>query len=400
MGQQTLWLQLLIRLNSMRIGFDFRMGGSINAGIGRYGFELLLHMLDQSSQDQFIVFYNDLNVDQADLKALRQKGAELVSTRIPHYSLHEQLKLPSLLRKYNLDLVHFPNFNVPLRYKGPYVVTIHDMVHHKISGHKKSRLWKFYAYRYIIEQAAQRALCVITVTEAAKKEIIDYLHVSPEKIKVTYEAPASYAHTNTDIAGVKKKFLLSRPYFLFVGTLERKKNIPMLTKGFDVFLSKYKYDMDLVIAGKVDTHYPEIKQQALDIVHRNRLVFTDYVTDTDQAALYHGAYAFVSASLHEGFGLPGVEAMQYGLPLLTSNTPVFNEVYDNASIFFDPLDPNDIAEKMHLLTSEHEFYSQMQQKSIARAQLFDWAETARQTLAIYHFEKPYTTFEPEKEDFV
>ncbi len=94
--------------------------------------------------------------------------------------------------------------------------------------------------------------------------------------------------------------------------------------------------------------------------------------------------------------MPGVEAMQYGLPLLVSNTEVFNEVYDNAAIYFDPLDPEDIAEKMHLLASQSEFYLQMQGKSIARSQLFDWAEAAKQTLEVYH-SKVKRTFEPEAE---
>lgn len=384
----------------MRIGFDFRMGGSINAGIGRYSFELLNAILDHGSGDKFIVFFNDLNVNPADLAVLRSKGAELVATRIRHYSFAEQFTLPKILAKHNLDIMHFPNFNVPIRYQGPYVVTIHDMVHHKISGHKKSRLWKFWAYKYIIEQAAQRAQTIITITEAAKKEIVELLHVAPEKIVVTYEAPPAHEPSKVDIAGVKKKFLLSRPYFLFAGTLERKKNVPMLAKGFDIFLTKYKYDMDLVIAGKVDQHYPEIKDQIMDIQHRNRLVFTDFVTDNDQAALYQGAYAFVSASLHEGFGLPGVEAMRYGIPLLTANTEVFNEVYDNASIYFDPMDPNDIAEKMQLIASQPEFYAQMQTKSVERAALFDWHTAAEQTLEVYHASviRPRAhSFEPEAE---
>lgn len=380
----------------MKIGFDYRMGGSINAGIGRYSFELLSHMLDMKGADTFTVFYNADNVNPSDLKVLESKGAQLVQANYRHYSFSEQIFFPRILAEHNLDLMHFPNFNVPIRYRGKFVVTIHDMVHHKISGHKKSRLWKFYAYKKIIEHAAAKAEKVLTVTEAAKKEIIKYLGVEQEKIIVTHEAPATAGEHKADVQEVKKKFLLSRPYFLFVGTLERKKNIPMLAKGFDRFLSRYKYDMDLVIVGKEDPHYPDVKRQALDIQHRNRLVFTGFVTDEEQAALYQGAYAYVSASMHEGFGLPGVEAMQYGLPLLTSNTDVFNEVYDNASVYFDPSEPDDIAGQMNLLASDQQFYAQMQSKSLARAQLFDWYDTAEKTLKVYHSVSA-RTFLPEEE---
>ncbi|HEX3099446.1 MAG TPA: glycosyltransferase family 1 protein [Patescibacteria group bacterium] len=372
----------------MRIGFDFRMGGSINAGIGRYSFELLSHMLkqqqDADSKDEFIVFYHKFNNNPKDLAALKKLGAQLVATSIRHYSFAEQLQLPRILNKYNLDLVHFPNFNVPVLYKRPYVVTIHDMVHHKISGHKKSRIWKFYAYQYLIQKAVDRAERILTVTEAAKDEIVKYLQVPAEKISVIYEAPAEHNITPTSTERIKEKFLLSRPYFLFVGTLERKKNIPMLAKAFDLFLTKYKFDMDLVIAGKVDQHYPEVKDQILEIEHNNRVVLTGFVEDEDQAALYKNAYAFITTSLHEGFGLPGLEAMRYGLPVLASNTPVFNEVYDNGAIYFDPLNTEDIAEHMKLVAQDTQFHAQMQDKSVNRVQYFDWDETAKQTLEVYH----------------
>lgn len=367
----------------MKIGFDFRMGGSVNAGLGRYAFELLSHMLKQKSGHEFIVFYHEQNNNPKDLDVLRELGASLVPANFRHYSFGEQLLFPQLLNKHNLDLVHFPNFNVPVLYRKPYVVTIHDMVHHKISGHKKSRIWKYYAYEYVIKTAAEKSKLVFTVTEAAKDEIIKYLHTPAEKIVVTYEASTNPVNEDVNITKVKEKFLLSRQYFLFVGTLERKKNIPMLAKGFDLFLTKYKLDMDLVIVGKTDEHYPEVREQIMDINHSNRLVLTGFVDETDQAALYQGAYAFVTASLHEGFGLPGLEAMSYGLPVLASNTEVFNEVYDNGAIYFNPLSPEDIAEHMKLVASDVQFHAQMQQKSLQRAALFNWERTAEETLNAY-----------------
>ncbi len=379
----------------MRIGFDFRLGGNINAGIGRYSFELLTHMLDQNTGDQFVVFYNANNVDEKDLDVLENKGAKLISTTIAHYSFAEQLLFPRLLSKHDLDLMHFPNFNIPVRYKGDFVVTIHDMVHHKISGKVRSRAWKFYIYKYIIQTAANRAKKIITITDAAKKDIVKYLQVPEDKVEVVYEAPASHNIRVVDVEGVKKKFLINKPYFLFAGTLERKKNVPMLAKAFDLFLNKYRYDMDLVIAGKVDKFYPEIKNQILDIEHWDHLILTGYVTDEDQAALYQGAFAFVTASMHEGFGLPALEAMKYGVPVLAANTPVFNEVYDNAAVYFDGADVEDIADKMRFIATDTPYYEQMQQKSLQRSVMFDWNEAAEQTLRIYH-ESKQGIYEPEE----
>jgi len=373
-----------MNISGSNFGFDFRMGGAINSGIGRYVFELLKKILYRDPESHYTIFYNRHNVDQNDLAILSAFGnTTLVSTSLRHYSLAEQLLFPRLLNRYNFDLVHFPNFNVPVLYNRPYVVTIHDMVHHKISGHKKSTLIYFYAYKYIIHKAAARARKIITVTEAAKKDIVELLGVSAEKINVVAEAPFLKSVDEQAVAQVKQKFLLTRPYFLFVGTLERKKNLVSLTAGFDQFLQKYNLDMDLVIAGKPDRHYPDIKFQAMEIKQRDRLVFTDFVDDHDLSAFNQGAYAFITASLHEGFGLPGVEAMQFGLPVLAANTEVFNEVYDNAAIYFDPLDVHDIAEKMRFITQDTKFYEQMRDKALKRATVFDWDLAAQQTLQVY-----------------
>jgi glycosyltransferase involved in cell wall biosynthesis len=361
------------------------MLGNRNGGIGRYVLELAKHILAIDVQNQYVIFVNHKNTDESDIQQLRQfNNVTIVSANIRHYSLGEQLSFHRLLKKHNLDLVHFPNFNVPLLYDRPFVVTIHDLVHHKISGHKKSHFIQFEAYKKIIQSAADRSRAIITVSEASKKDIMSLLAQKSRKVEVIYEGPtleAKVAQHNVDDA--KRKYLLGRPFFLFVGVLERKKNVVNLTRGFDVFLKKYGLDMDLVIAGKPDKHYPDIKHHALDIKFNDHLVFTDYIEDSDLAALYKSAYAFVSASLHEGFGLPGVEAMRFGLPLAVSNTPVFNEVYDNAAIYFDPLQPDDIAEKLHLLATEIGYYKQLQVRSLERAKLFDWKVTAEKTLEVY-----------------
>jgi len=336
-------------------------------------------------QNKYFLFVNEKVQEEllADIKSSAD-NIQIIPCSIRHYSLGEQLSFYRILNKYNLDLVHFPNFNAPILYKKPFVVTIHDMVHHKISGAKKSHLLHFMAYKKVIQNAAQKAQKIITVSQASKKDISTYLQTDPEKIQVIYEGSSLKADIGQSaVDQVKKSYLISRPYFLFVGVLERKKNVVNLTRGFDYFLQKYKANMDMVIVGRSDSHYPDIKHHALDIKHSNRLVFTGAVEDFELEALYKGAYAFVSASLHEGFGLPGVEALCFGLPLLVSNTPVFNEIYDNAAIYFNPLDPEDIGEKMNLLARDGQFHRQLQQKSFERSRLFDWEKAARETLDVY-----------------
>lgn len=369
----------------MKIGLDLRLFGTANGGIGRYCKELFPRILEMDLANTYYLFINNNTIDQEDLNKLKSySNTVLVESNYRHYSLSEQISFLRLLNKYELDLVHFPNFNVPIFYNRPFVVTIHDMVHHKISGAKRTHRLHFYAYKKVIENAAKKAKAIITVSEYSKKDIIKYLQVSAEKILVTYEGASLNTNVEEEyLREIKKRYVLQNPYFLFVGVLERKKNLVNLTRGFDAFLKKYKVKMDMVIVGKVDKHYPEIKHKALDIKNSDHLIFTGYVQEKELSAFYKGAYAFISASMHEGFGLPGVEALTFGLPLLMSNMEVYNEIFDNSAIYFNPLDPDDIAEKMNILVRDNLFHEQLQQKSFERSQHFNWSITAKQTLELY-----------------
>jgi glycosyltransferase involved in cell wall biosynthesis len=369
----------------MNIGLDLRLFGYQHGGIGRYCRELFPGILELDKNNKYFLFVNQKSFLDGELDVFKKfSDTEIITTNIRHYSLGEQLSFCRLLNKYNLDLVHFPNFNVPILYKKPFVVTIHDMVHHKIGGAKKSHFFHFLAYKKVILNAAVKAQKIITVSQTSKNDIAKLLQINQDRINVIYEGSSLNPDVSESLVDkVKKSYLISRPYFLFVGVLERKKNLVNLTRGFDYFLQKYKADMDMVVVGKSDAHYPEIKHHALDIKYSNHLVFTGSIDDSELRALYRGAYAFVSASLHEGFGLPGVEALGFGLPLLVSNTAVFNEIYDNSAIYFNPLDPEDIGEKMNLLVRDGQFYEQLQEKSFQRSQLFDWSKAAQETLDIY-----------------
>lgn len=361
------------------------MMGTRHGGIGRYVKELVLALLRRNTGYEYVLFYNrELKNDSCFQNLLAYKNCQLVEVNIRHYSFREQWHFHSILEMHRLQLVHFPNFNVPLAYNKPFVVTIHDMVHHKISGAKKSRFLHFLAYKKVMEHAARQAKMIITVSDCSKRDIVKILQVPEAKISAVYEGTSlSTEITGEQVAAVKDKFFLRRPYLLFVGVMERKKNLVGLVRGFDVFVKKYKQDMDLVVVGKADPHYPEIRHKILDIKNHDRVVLTDFVSDSDLSALYRGAYAYVSASLHEGFGLPGVEAMRFGLPLAVSNTEVFNEVYDNAAIYFNPLNPDDIAEKLQLLARDSGFRQKISENSFARSSLFDWAKTASETEEVY-----------------
>jgi len=368
----------------MRIGIDVRMAGTEHGGIGRYVLELTKHLLKLDNKNEYFLFYNDSSLDEIENLKSKTLNLKCVRVNIRHYTLREQIFFPFILKKYKLDLVHFPNFNAPILYQSPFVVTIHDLIHHKLGGVKKTNFLHFFAYKKIIKHAILNCKQVITVSNASKEDILNAYKIEKEKITVIYEGTSLAVQvTQKSIAEVKAKFYLNKNYFVFTGVMQRNKNLPSLCKSFDLFLEKYKHNFDLVIVGKEDPHYPDIKNECVNIKHRQNLVFTGYLDDNDLSAIYAGAYAFVSASLYEGFGLPGLEATRFGLPLAVSNIPVFNEIYENAAIYFDPNDQENIAECMNLLAQDRLYYMQIKQKALERAKKFDWENCAKETLRVY-----------------
>ncbi|MBU6447580.1 glycosyltransferase family 4 protein [Patescibacteria group bacterium] len=363
----------------MRIAIDLRMAGG-DYGIGRYGLELTGRILDLDRENTYMLLVR--NPDEFRQYAGR-KNVTVIRADYPHYSMREQVAFYWLLRRLKPDLVHFINFNVPIFYNRPFVVTVHDLIHHRMPGNKKSRILHRAAYKAIIRHAIMASKRIITVSNFSRDEILRYYQVQKNKISVVYEAATVQPVSDSDIAQVRQKFGIGKPYIIFVGVMERKKNVLALAAAFDILKDDYSQNIQLVLAGREDRHYPEIIRQVSEIRYKKDLILTGVVGDKDKYALYKGADAFVSASLFEGFGLPGVEAMSVGTPLAVSNIEVFNEIYDNGAIYFDPKNPRDIAQKINLLMSDRKYRELISNNAFQRAKDFSWEKAARETLSIY-----------------
>jgi glycosyltransferase involved in cell wall biosynthesis len=237
--------------------------------------------------------------------------------------------------------------------------------------------------RMVLNSAARDSKRIITVSQFSKKEIVEVLKVPAYKIDVIYEAAVPQAANESEVIAARQHYGITKPYIIFIGVLERKKNLLALAQGFDVLKEKYQLNIQLVIVGKKDMHYPEITPAVKSVTYGKDIIITGMVSDKEKFALLKGARAFVSASLFEGFGLPGLEAMSMGLPLVVSNTEVFNEVYDNGAIYFDALDPQDIAQKIHFLLNDEKYRSQVANNAYMRAQIYSWQKAAQQTQETY-----------------
>lgn len=365
----------------MRIGIDGRLWSQ--SGVGRYTRNLIKELQELSYDHEFFLFVRE--EDKKDVDALiKKKNWHIISCSIRWHTLKEQLLLPKLLKKYHLDLVHFPYFSVPILYRGAFIVTIHDLILHHFPTGQATTLpvllyrTKHLAYKFILWKAAARAKHIIAVSKATKQEIVDHLHMTPEKITVTYEGvDKAIADKNQPVPHV----LQGSQYFLYVGNAYPHKNLSVLLDAF-VVLDNPKFK--LVLVGKKDYFYQKLKEKGIVKTHTEQIVFLHTITDEQLGALYHHAVALVIPSVMEGFGLTTLEAMANRCLVLASEIPSLVEVCSDAAVYFDPSSSQSLQEAMqtvlHLPLEKKEKYVQ---KGLQQIQRFSWKDMAKRTLALY-----------------
>jgi glycosyltransferase involved in cell wall biosynthesis len=364
----------------MRIGIDLRMIGG-GSGIDRYITELTHSILTLDKRNEYVLFFRGAE-KATDFEKYHHK---VVIANIPHYSIAEQLKFPRILKKEKLDLVHFPHFNVPVFFRGNFVVTIHDLTHTLFPGRKKSHIIHRLAYRFIFRNAILKAKKIIAVSNATKQSILDHFKVDGNKIQVIYEGfNAIYKMMDKDEAfeKVSNRFGINKPYILYVGEWRRYKNLVMLARAFDRLRAK-GLDMQLVIAGKPDPYYPEIKEQVMAIKSKDELILPGRVTDEELYWLYNGAKLFVLPSLIEGFGLPPLEAAACGTPVACSDIAALREIMGQGAEYFDPHNLNNMVDILSSILRNDVRLEELANLALRRSSHFSWKKAGEETVNLY-----------------
>jgi len=394
----------------MRIGIDCRMFFSGFTGIGRYTFELVknlekISIKDPEHQHQYVLFFNK---DAFSKFTPTAPNFEKVEVDAPHYSFKEQTSFLKALNAQKLDLMHFTHFNAPIRYKKPFIVTIHDLTHTLFPGRKMTALPYRLAYKAVVKSAVSKAKKIIAVSENTKQDLIKIHHVPSHKIEVVYEgANADYYKFTPEQeqqaeARLKEKYNITRPFLLYTGVHRYHKNLPRLIEAFEILTTEspdqpensddsqfaqanLSKDLSLVITGKKDPFYPEVEQEVAVRNLTSKVNFPGFVSEQDLISLYNIAEVYVFPSLYEGFGLPILEAMQCGTPVAASNVSSIPEVAgaDNA-LFFDPESPQDIVQKITQILADEQLSASLREKGLQRVKAFSWAKMANEILDIYN----------------
>lgn len=368
----------------MRIGIDARFYGPYGKGLGRYTQKLIDHLEKVDDHNEYYILLRRDN--WADFQPSTPRFHKILAD-YRWYTFIEQVFMPLKLWSLDLDLVHFTHFNVPVLYFGKFIVTIHDLILTKYPTERASTLgpWlyriKHALYQIVINSAVRRAVKVIAVSEYTKKEVVAHFKCPTEKVSVTLEAVDPVTQpSHGDVT--MNKYRLAEPYILYVGNAYPHKNCERLVEAFQMLL-KDEPTCHLVMVGREDYFYHRLKKLAASKDLSAEVLFPGFVTDTDLPDFYRHAKLYAFPSLCEGFGLPALEACQYGVPVVASNNSSLPEVLGEAAVYFNPEKTEEIYRAMHSVFTDRQLAVALIKAGYERVRLFSWEKMAQQTMAIY-----------------
>jgi len=363
----------------MRIVIDARFWGPKHSGLGIYTKNLVLNLASLDSSNTYILLVTD---------KIEEKLPENFSTKIvpiQAYSLAEQIVLPWILYSLQADIVHFPSINVPIFFWGSYVVTVHDLIKHYSRGmatttHNPLFYWfKYIGYLVVFNWVCYWARHIIVPSNDVKQQLIKKCRVSDSRITVTYEA--ANLSKISDRKTFKQAFELPEKYAVYTGNAYPHKNLERLISSWKEIFEKSGTVLFIcsgrsVFATKIESLIENLNAGAY-------IKFLGSASDQDLRILYSRATVYVFPSLLEGFGLPGLDAMEFGLPVVCSDIPVLHEVYGEAAYYFNPKDTHDIADKVLFIVNDLKTRKILIEKGYKQNKKYSWSKMSAETLRIY-----------------
>jgi glycosyltransferase involved in cell wall biosynthesis len=364
----------------MRIAIDARK--LHDYGIGTYVRNLLKQLARLDRGDEYVVICKP---EDAALAASLGPNFQAIPDRSRPYSIAEQLTVPLDLHRQRVDLLHEPHYVLPPLVPCAAVVTIHDCIHLRFPQYLPNRAAHVYA-RAFLWTATHQADRIITVSEASKRDILQYFRIPPERVEVIYNGIDDRYWLPPDeeqIERVRQRYQLTDQFLLYAGNIRPHKNLERLIEAFHQLRRGEFEHLKLLIIGDEISKYATLRRA----VHRYKLHkhvrFLGFVPDETLAALYRLAAVFVFPSLYEGFGLPPLEAMASGTPVVTSNVSSLPEVVGDAALLIDPYDAEAIAGGVRMVLSDPTLRDDLRARGQKRAREFSWERSVGRVREIY-----------------
>jgi glycosyltransferase involved in cell wall biosynthesis len=364
----------------VRIGIDARKLHDF--GIGTYIRNLVRQLARLDQTTEYVLFGRP-----EDTEFLGSLGANFraVALTAGNYSIGEQFRIPLAIKREGVTLFHAPHYVLPPLVPCRSVVTIHDCIHLMFPQYLPNRLALSYA-RTSMAIATRRATRIMTVSETSKRDIVKFFGTNPDKIKVIYNAYDKRFGLEPkveDVVRVRERYQLQDKFVLYVGNVKPHKNLERLLEAFHLLRQRGLGHVKLVLIGDDISKYASLRRA----VHRYQLHqyvrFLGYVSEDTLAAMYRLATVFVFPSLYEGFGLPPLEAMASGTPVVTSNLSSLPEVAGEGAVLVDPYSPQAIADGLYRVLTDEPFAQQLRRRGLARAGQFSWETSARRVREVY-----------------
>jgi glycosyltransferase involved in cell wall biosynthesis len=365
----------------MRVGIDARLVYYSKAGIGQYIIHLTRALAKLDTPDD-IFFLLQSRKDQT--KIIYNSNFQRKSLWTPSHHRLEQPAIRIETARLGLDLLHSPDFIPPFKRSYKSVITVHDLAFLLYPQFMTKEAARYYGQ---IDHAVRSTDHIIAVSKATKQDIINFLGVPSEKITVIYEGrnPAYHPIDKAEARAIcRQNWDLDGDFVFFISTIEPRKNIPTLLKAYRCLRDAYKRKEKLVLAGSKGWLFEEVDQTIKELGLENDVILIGRVQDADVNYLYNAASMLVFPSFYEGFGLPPLEAMACGTPVIVSKIKVMPEIVGDAALLVDPHDVEDLTVAMNRLLTDESLRQDLIAKGYKRADKFSWEKAARETLDVYH----------------
>jgi glycosyltransferase involved in cell wall biosynthesis len=347
-------------------------------GIGTYTRNLLQGLHDCANGLQIHAI-----VRSFDSARVQECCARMTVLDVPIYTVREQVLIPRAAGA--CDLLHIPHYNAPLLHRGPLVVSIMDVIH--LSSPYRWNLGSYIYAKPMLNMVARKADHIITVSEYSKTQIMDVLGIPESKITVIRCGVESEFKPNgntRECSEALKVLGIHGPFLLYVGNLKPHKNVSTLLRAFGQLCSQKNWQHSLLIVGDDRRWRHSVEEECRQLGIRQKTVLVPYVSQSLLPKIYSTAAIVVMPSIVEGFGLPVVEAMACGTPVIASRAASLPEVGGDAVLYFDPANAEELAAQIARVLDSSELRALMRQKGIERAKQFTWQEAARRHIDVYN----------------
>ena len=313
-------------------------------------------------------------------------NVHIVEIKCPTYPLWEQVALPSAIREIKPDIIHCTSNTAPLFCPAPLVLTLHDIIFLEKRAHNNKSMYQnmgWYYRRFVVPRVLAKCKQIITVSQFECNRIRETLHLPEEQIIAIHNGFSNRFHPLKETYTVTKKYIPAKEYLFFLGNTDPKKNTPCTLKADSIYVKQSSNPLPLLIADlKEEVIHQILKQEGIEEI-KPMLYSPGYITHSDLPAIYNGAKIFLYTSLRESFGIPLLEAMACGTPVVTSNTSAIPEVAGEGAILVDPTDADAIAAQILKLEQDAGYREQQIAYGLERTKQFSWQHTAEQLLKVY-----------------